>query len=75
MAITIERVSNIYLMTTTFLFIYTFSEVYHKSSNYFSAWLIYLDDTITNFIFYNMIFCLGIVAYKLCIMVFFVEVK
>lgn len=49
--------------------------MYRKSSNYFSACLIYIDDTITNFIFYNIIFCIGIIAYKFCIWLFFVEVK
>lgn len=57
------------------LFGYTFNEVYKKADNYFSAALIYLDDTITNFIFYNMIFSMGIVFYKVCIWLFFVEVK
>jgi len=68
-------VSNIYIISTLALFLYTFNEVYRKSSNYFSACLIYIDDTITNFIFYNMIFCVGIVSYKICIWLFFVEVK
>ena len=34
-----------------------------------------MDDTVTNFIFYNLVFALGIVFYKSCIWLFFVEVK
>jgi hypothetical protein len=75
MGFSLQNITNLYITSTFLLFGYTFIDVYKKADNYFSASLIYMDDVITNFIFYNLVFSLGILFYKLCIFLFFVDVK
>ncbi len=58
-SLSLANLTNFYLLSTIVLFTYTFYEVYKKSDNYFSAILIYMDDVITNFICYNLIFALS----------------
>jgi len=67
----IDTLTNIYLVATIGVLTFTLYDTYTKSDNYFSMWLNYLDNPMTNFIFYNFIISVSIIFYKLNILAFF----